>query len=64
MHRAAQCYDLNTILAAHPQVRDKKDAVRLTMELIAKVVDEQPTSLKVRLEELQVFLGEPARRPP
>ncbi len=64
MHRSTQCYELNTILALHPQVRDKKDAVRLTMELIAKVVDEQPTSLTVSLDELQSFLGEPARLVP
>jgi len=64
MHRATQCYDLNTILAAHPQVRDKKDAVRLTMELIAKVVDQQPASVRVALGELHAFLGEPARQVP
>jgi len=57
MHQATQCYDLNTILAAHPQVRDKKRAVQLTMELIAKVVDERLTGLNVRLEDLQSFLG-------
>jgi hypothetical protein len=61
MYRATRCYDLNTILTAHPQVRDKQDAVRLTMMLIAKVIDGQFTARKVRLEELQAVLGEPAR---
>jgi hypothetical protein len=62
MYRATRCYDLNTILTAHPQVRDKQDAVRLTMMLIAKVIDEQLTARKVTLEELPAFLGETARR--
>ncbi len=62
MYQACRCYDLNTILTAHPRVRDKKDAVRLTMELIAKVVDEQPAPLRVTLEGFRDFLGEPARR--
>ncbi len=61
MYRATRCYDLNTILTAHPQVRDKQDAVRLTMMLIAKVVDEQLKARKVKLDELQAVLGEPAR---
>ncbi len=62
MYQACRCYDLNTILTAHPQVKDKKDAVRLTMELIAKVVDEQPTHVRVTLDGYRTFMGEPARR--
>ncbi len=62
MYQACRCYDLNTILTAHPQVKDKKDAVRQTMELIAKIVDEQPTQVRVSLDGYRVFLGEPARR--
>ncbi len=64
MHRPTRCYDLNTTLTAHPQVHSKQEAVRLTMALIAKVIDEQPTGLKVKLSELQAFLGEPARQVP
>lgn len=64
LYRATRCYDLNTTLTAHPAVRDKQEAVRLTMELIAKVLDDQPTALKVKLNELESFLGEPAHRVP
>jgi hypothetical protein len=35
MHRACRCYDLNTILATDPKVHGLKEAVTLTMRLIA-----------------------------
>jgi hypothetical protein len=35
MHQACRCYDLNTILATDPKVHGLKEAVTLTMRLIA-----------------------------
>lgn len=63
MHQACHCYSLNTILTADPQVKDKKEAVKLTMEVIARLVDEQPDTLTATLQDYRPFIGAPARRP-
>lgn len=56
LHRATDCYAVNTILTADPQVKDRKEAVGLTMHLIARLVAERPRTLRVTLETYRGFL--------
>ncbi|HXF82872.1 MAG TPA: hypothetical protein VNN19_08990 [bacterium] len=62
MHRACASYALNTTLTADPAVPDRKEAVRLTMQLIAGLVDRQPTPLRLTLADYRGFLAEPSAR--
>jgi hypothetical protein len=64
MHRACRCYVLNTILMADPHVKDRKEAVGLTIEVIARLVDEQPDALRLTLDIYRGFLGAPVPRSP
>jgi hypothetical protein len=71
MHRTCTCYTVNTILTSDPLVKDRKEAVRLTIELIARLVDEQPQALRLALDTYRSFLtapqvsslADPGRRP-
>ncbi|MBI3975492.1 MAG: hypothetical protein HY334_03785 [Armatimonadetes bacterium] len=57
MHRACRCYDLNTILTADPRVEDKKEAVALTMRVIARLVDTLPERIHHTLESYRDVIG-------
>jgi hypothetical protein len=61
MYEAARTYGFNTILTADPQVKDKKEAVELTMELIARIVDDEPSPLRLTLSDYRSFLPATAR---
>ncbi len=71
MHRTCNCYAVNTILTSDPLVHDRKEAVRLTIDLIARLVDEQPQALRLALDTYSSFLtapqasklADPGRRP-
>lgn len=60
MHEAARTYGLNTILTADPQVKDKKEAVELTMDVIARLVADEPSPLRLTLTDYRSFLPAPA----
>jgi hypothetical protein len=62
LHRACASYALNTTLTADPAVRDRKEAVRLTMQLIAGLVDRQPAPLRLTLADYRGFLAAPPAR--
>ena len=62
MHRACRAYALNTTLTADPAVKDRKEAVALTMQLIASLVDRQPQDLRLTLADYRGFLAEPPER--
>jgi hypothetical protein len=57
MYQAAACYSLNTILQKDPAIHDKMTAVRLTMDLIAKAVNERPDSLDLEISNYRSFIG-------
>ena len=61
MYEAARTYGLNTILTADPQVKDKKEAVGLTMDLIARLVDDEPSPLRLTLSDYRSLLPASAR---
>ncbi|HET6781273.1 MAG TPA: hypothetical protein VFH67_04180 [bacterium] len=61
MHRACRCYSLNTVLTADPQVKDKKEAVALTLQLIARLVDDHPTDIQKTLDDYRSLISAPAR---
>lgn len=60
MFRVCNCFTLNTILMADPHVKDRKEAVGLTMEVIARLADERPSALHLTLDSYRGFLGAPA----
>ena len=62
MFRVCNCFALNTILMADPHVKDRKEAVALTMEVIARLADERPSALHLTLDSYRNFLGAPAPR--
>lgn len=59
MHRACRCYALNTTLTADPDVKDRKEAVGLTIDLIARLIDQQPEDLRLTLRDYRAFISEP-----
>jgi hypothetical protein len=56
MYHAAACYDLNTVLQNDPEVRDKMEAVRRTMDLIATAVDRRPEQLRLTIDDYRGFV--------
>jgi len=63
MHHAASCFALNTTLTADPQIRDRKEAVALTMRVIARLVEEQPAKLRLTLQDYRGFIAERSPMP-
>jgi len=51
MHRATVCYDLNTTLQQDPRVASKKEAVRLTLQLIVRGVENRSRDLCLTLDD-------------
>jgi len=51
MHQACRCYDLNTILATDPKVNGLKEAVNLTMGLIAHALALGQGSVHLTLDD-------------
>lgn len=56
LHKACRCYDLNTILLEAPGVNDKKEAVERTIQLLARVIEEEPEGLRLTLTDFQTYL--------
>jgi hypothetical protein len=56
MYQAAACYSLNTVLQNDPAIHDKMTAVRLTMDLIAKAVNERPEELDLTIDNYRSFI--------
>ncbi len=56
MYQAAACFDLNTVLQKDPRVKDKMEAVRLTMDLIAGAVNRRPEQLRLTVDDYRSFI--------
>jgi hypothetical protein len=57
LHQACRCYDLNTILATDPAVHGLKDAVTLTMRLIAHAVTLRDGAVRLTLDDYRNVLS-------
>lgn len=57
MYYAARTYDLNTTLQKDPSVHDKRDAVRRTMAIISRALDEQPVGIRLTLDDYAGFIA-------
>ena len=55
MHRSAKCYELNTILQRDPQVSNRKQAVKQTIDLITRTLEVQPNR-RLSLQDYREFL--------
>lgn len=56
LHKTTGSYHLNTILGQDPQVTELREAVRLTMDLIARVIGDEPSSIRLTLADYRRFL--------
>lgn len=57
MHQACRCYDLNTILAADPNVHGLKEAVAMTMQLIAHALSRRDGDVRLTLDDYRNVLS-------
>jgi hypothetical protein len=57
MYQASACYDLNTVLQKAPDIRDKMEAVRTTMDIIAKAVETRPEQVRLTIDDYRSFIG-------
>ena len=57
MHQAVRCYDLNTVLQNDPTVKDKRQAVERTIQLIAHTLDREPHEVHLTLDDYAKFLA-------
>lgn len=57
MFQAAACYDMNTVLQKDPEIKSKRDAILLTMHLIAKVLEEQPRGIRLTIDNYRQFVA-------
>jgi len=57
MHQACRCYDLNTILATDPRVNGLKEAVTLTMRVIAYAVSLRQGEVRLTLDDYRDALS-------
>ncbi|MBI2861785.1 MAG: hypothetical protein HYX89_03090, partial [Chloroflexi bacterium] len=56
LYRSARCYDLNTILARDASVRDLREAVARTMALLGRVIDEEPSDIRLTVDDYRTYL--------
>lgn len=57
LYNAARTYDLNTTLQRDPRVQDKRQAVELTLALIARTVEREPHPIRLTLDNYRDFLA-------
>ena len=57
MHQAVRCYDLNTVLQNDPTVKNKRQAVERTIQLIAHTLDREPHEVHLTLDDYAKFLA-------
>jgi hypothetical protein len=57
LHEACRCYDLNTILATDPNVHGLKDAVTLTMRLIAHALALRGGDVRLTIDDYRTALS-------
>ncbi len=57
MYDAAGTYDLNTTLEKDPRVRDKREAVRRTIALIARTLEEEPQGINLTIENYGRYIA-------
>ncbi len=57
MYHAARTYDLNTILQSDPRVNDRREAVRRTLAIIARTLEETPAGVHLTLDDYARYIG-------
>jgi len=56
MYHAARTFDLNTTLEKDPLVKDKREAVRRTLAIIGRTVDEEPKGIHLTIENYRDYI--------
>ena len=57
LYNSARTYDLNTSLQRDPRVHDKRQAVELTLALIARTVEREPHPIHLTLDNYRDYLA-------
>ena len=56
MYHSARTFDLNTTLEKDPDVKDKREAVSRTLEIIARTIDEEPKGIHLTIENYRDYI--------
>jgi hypothetical protein len=56
LHRSAACLEMNTVLRRDPSVLTTREAVNLTLDLLAQVTDQMPESIDLHLSDYRSYL--------
>ena len=56
LYRSAACLEMNTILRQDPSVPTTREAVELTLDLLAQVTDQMPKSIDLHLSDYRSYL--------
>ena len=56
LYRSAACLEMNTILRQDPSVLTTREAVELTLDLLARVTDHMPESIDLHLSNYRSYL--------
>ncbi|MGH9453940.1 MAG: hypothetical protein ACRD2O_08225, partial [Terriglobia bacterium] len=56
MYHSARTFDLNTTLEKDPEVKDKREAVSRTLEIIARTIDEEPEGIHLTIENYRDYI--------
>jgi hypothetical protein len=57
MYNSARTYDMNTTLQRDPEVQDKREAVRRTLQIIARTVKEEPEGVCLSIENYRNYIS-------
>jgi hypothetical protein len=56
MYHSTRCYDLNTTLQKDPNVNGKRDAVKRTMAIIVRTLDEEPRDIHLTIGDYSRYI--------
>jgi len=56
MYGATRCYDLNTTLQMDPKVRDRRQAVGRTTDIIARTIEDQPQGIHLSIDDYGKYI--------
>ena len=57
IYQATRCYDLNTTLEKDPAVKGKREAVKRTMSILARTLDEEPRDVHLTIENYGTYIA-------
>ena len=56
LNRSALCFDINTVLQKNPSVKTKREAVQGSLEIILKIILNQPKDLRLDIKNYEEYI--------